>query len=176
MDCGKHIKAARIAAGLTQAQLAAKCDIATITIRQYESGKRQPRYEQLECLADALDVPLEVLLGIGESVRVDGAAIAADVINRAGLTLVGDDGNVIHQGDGKPWKKVFPPPTPKERIDAAFERLNDDGQEKAAESVEIIAGNPLYQRTPAPETPPAPPEGTDTAPLPDAPQQPQEGK
>lgn len=47
------------------------------------------------------------------------------------------------------------------RLDAAYEKLNDVGQEKAAEAVEIIAGNPDYQR--AKSTPPAR-EGKDTTP------------
>ena len=111
-----------------------------------------------------------------------GAAIAVDIIKKAGLTVKDKDGNVIHQGDGKPWVKAFPPPTPKERIDAAFGQLNEDGQEKAAESIEIIAGNPKFQRhapTDAPESAQATQKGTEDttetekAPT-DAPQRPQE--
>lgn len=69
IDIGYNIKSARNAAGLTQEELARQCGVATITIRQYESGKREPKYDTLERLADALDVPLEVLLGIGDSVK-----------------------------------------------------------------------------------------------------------
>ena len=71
IDIGHNIKSARNAAGLTQEELARKCGVATITIRQYESGKREPKYDTLERLADALDVPLEVLLGIGDSVKTE---------------------------------------------------------------------------------------------------------
>ena len=56
MGYGQNIKAARKMAGLTQAQLAKKCGIATITIRQYESEKREPRLAQLECIAKALGI------------------------------------------------------------------------------------------------------------------------
>ena len=49
----------------------------------------------------------------------------------------------------------------------AFLKLNDDGQKKAVESVEIIAGNPKYQRT-APqeggESPPPARKGNDDTP------------
>lgn len=71
IDIGYNIKSARNAAGLTQEELARQCGVATITIRQYESGKREPKYDTLERLADALDVPLEVLLGIGDSVKTE---------------------------------------------------------------------------------------------------------
>ena len=69
MDIGQRIKAARKAIGLTQDQLAQKSGVATITIRQYETGKRQPRLEQLQKIADALDVSISYLLGI---VDIDG--------------------------------------------------------------------------------------------------------
>lgn len=63
MNIGKNIKDARRNAGLTQEQLAKKCNLATITIRQYELGKREPKLEQLSSLASALDVHVLDLLG-----------------------------------------------------------------------------------------------------------------
>lgn len=66
MDIGQRIKAARKAIGLTQDQLAQKSGVATITIRQYETGKRQPRIEQLQAIADALNISLDDLLNIGK--------------------------------------------------------------------------------------------------------------
>lgn len=64
MTTGERIQAARKKAGLTQEQLAQKIDSATITIRQYESGKREPRIEQLRKIASALEVSLLYLLGV----------------------------------------------------------------------------------------------------------------
>ncbi len=61
---GERIKAARKAAGLTQEQLASKCGLATITIRQYESGKRQPRLAQIKDLAMATGTTVQKLLDI----------------------------------------------------------------------------------------------------------------
>lgn len=63
MDIGANIKLARKNAGLTQEQLAKKCNLATITIRQYELGKREPKMEQLSALASALNVHVLELLG-----------------------------------------------------------------------------------------------------------------
>lgn len=59
---GERIKQARKAAKLTQAQLAEKSGTATITIHQYESGKRKPRTEQLQAIAAALGVSVDSLL------------------------------------------------------------------------------------------------------------------
>lgn len=73
-----------------------------------------------------------------------GDWIAADIIKRAGLTVTDADGNVIAQGDGQPWLKV--PLTPKDRVDAAFERLSPEGQRAAAERLEELALLEKYQK------------------------------
>lgn len=62
MDIGKSIKKYRLAAGLTQKELAQKCGYATGTIQQYELGKRFPRAPQLSELAEALNIPISSLL------------------------------------------------------------------------------------------------------------------
>ena len=58
MDIGTLIKQKRKAAGLTQEALAQKIGCATITIRQYESGKREPSVIVLGKLANALGVDI----------------------------------------------------------------------------------------------------------------------
>ena len=58
MDIGALIKQKRKAAGLTQEALAQKIGCATITIRQYESGKREPSVIVLGKLANALGVDI----------------------------------------------------------------------------------------------------------------------
>ena len=70
MGFAQNIKNARNRAGMTQAELAKKCGIATITIRQYESGKREPRMEQLSRIASALG------LSVGDLVAQDPAGIS----------------------------------------------------------------------------------------------------
>lgn len=66
MTIGERIRSARKSAGLTQVQLAEKSGVASISIHQYESGKRQPRIEQLQAIADALNISLDDLLNIGK--------------------------------------------------------------------------------------------------------------
>ena len=63
MAFGKHIQAARKNAGLTQAQLAKVCGVATITIQQYERDKREPSFEMLSKIASTLSIPLWQLMG-----------------------------------------------------------------------------------------------------------------
>ena len=59
---GELIRTARKHAGLTQKELAEKSGVAKITIQQYEAGKRQPRLDQLEMLADAMKMDIGELL------------------------------------------------------------------------------------------------------------------
>lgn len=58
MTTGQIMQAIRKEKGYTQKQLAEKCGLATGTIQQYELNKREPRREQLQKIATALDVPL----------------------------------------------------------------------------------------------------------------------
>ena len=102
---------------MTQAQLAEKAGVAAITIQQYELGKRQPRLAQFQAIASALGVPVQDLIS-------DWEAVDKEEFKR-----------VFIYGEGI-----------KDRIDAALDRLNDEGQEKAAERVEELTEIPKYQR------------------------------
>lgn len=57
MTIGELIKGWRKEKGLTQKQLSEKTGIATITIQQYEGGKRVPKAEFLARIAQALEIP-----------------------------------------------------------------------------------------------------------------------
>lgn len=73
MTIGKRIQAVRKKRGLTQKELAAKLGLATGSIQQYELDKRQPRLEQLQNIANALEVPLSELTG--EQTETIGSAL-----------------------------------------------------------------------------------------------------
>ena len=66
MTIGERIKDARKASGFTQEQLAKMCGLATVTIRQYESNKRRPGYEQLRLIADETKTTLSFYLSSSE--------------------------------------------------------------------------------------------------------------
>ncbi|MDE6911086.1 MAG: helix-turn-helix domain-containing protein, partial [Lachnospiraceae bacterium] len=61
MTLGEKIQTYRKNKGLTQRELAEKCHLATGTIQQYELGKRKPKIEQIQNIAEALDIPVEYL-------------------------------------------------------------------------------------------------------------------
>lgn len=62
ISIGKNIKKVRKKRGLTQKELAEKCGLAIITIRQYETEKREPNSTNIFKIADALNVPAIVFV------------------------------------------------------------------------------------------------------------------
>lgn len=73
MTTGQLIKAARKQAGLTQMELAEKLGIPYQSVGQWERDVRNPKYESLRRIADALNTSVSYLLG------QDGARVAPNV-------------------------------------------------------------------------------------------------
>lgn len=68
MIIGERIKSARQAAGMTQKELASRLGLATRTVQQYELGKRTPRIDQLQNIANALGVTMSELMGLVDNI------------------------------------------------------------------------------------------------------------
>lgn len=65
MTFGGRIKAARIAKGLTQEQLARMIGVASSTVTGYEKGDREPDVAKIKKLINCLGITSEYLLGVG---------------------------------------------------------------------------------------------------------------
>jgi transcriptional regulator with XRE-family HTH domain len=85
MDFAQRLKKARMAAGLTQVELAEKLGVTSRSIQHYELGQRMPRkFETVEKLAEILNVEVndlfdtKTLLLIGAQEK-GGAKSARDV-------------------------------------------------------------------------------------------------
>lgn len=128
MTVGDRIKAARKKANLTQAQLAEKCGTATITIRQYEAGKREPKLEQLAKISYALGVPVGELLGLED---MGGGLWGHEA----------DDSTVM-----KLAQNIKAHMAPKAKLNAAFDQLNNEGQGVAVQRVEELTEIPRYRK------------------------------
>lgn len=63
MTIGENIKEIRKEKRLTQKQLGDKCNINESNIRKYENGKQNPKFETLQKIADALEVPIQQIYG-----------------------------------------------------------------------------------------------------------------
>lgn len=112
MAIGEQIKTLRKKMGYTQKQLAEKCGMAEITIRQYELNKREPRQETIEKIATALRV---------DPFSLYSFEMASDVLEKR-----------INQKEIKLLDN--------------YRQLNDNGQDKAIEQVELLTKIPEYQK------------------------------
>lgn len=68
---GDKIKQIRKQAGLTQKELAEQLGTTQQNLAQYESGKRNPKIETIEKIANALDVPVSYLIGNKEKTIIE---------------------------------------------------------------------------------------------------------
>lgn len=66
MTTGERIKLARKEAGLTQKELGKRLGITYQTVAQWENDLRNPKYDTLKRIADALNIHIFDLIGIGE--------------------------------------------------------------------------------------------------------------
>ena len=62
MNTGEIIKYFRLARNMTQEQLAQDAEISFITLRKYEANERNPKYEQLSKIADALGISVNLFM------------------------------------------------------------------------------------------------------------------
>lgn len=146
------IRKARRAAGITQEELAKQLEINRATVSKYESGAIDLSLGQLQKIAKILNT------AVYEMVNPDWKAI---------------DISDSFASDRQIMEKFERDNDQKAQLEAAYNRLNADGQRIAAAAVEVIAEVPRYRREEAPE--PGPP--TPDTPLPaDAPEGPETGK
>ena len=69
IDVGKMISKVRKDRGYSQQQLADKLNLSKQAVSNYEMGKREPDYVTLEAIADALNVPMTMLISPEEQER-----------------------------------------------------------------------------------------------------------
>lgn len=136
MSVGDHIKNARKSAGMTQKELAEKCGAAEITIRQYESNKREPRNEQLMKIARILNVELYDLLGYTapeqkEHVQKARSQVLQDRMAEQEKKIVSLETQITRS---------------QETVLQYMESLNGSGQAEAIRLVELLTKIPEYKK------------------------------
>lgn len=140
MPTGSKIKEIRQQKGLTQKQLSEKCGMYESQIRKYENGNANPKLETLKKIADALEVPLDDLLGYDE------------VFNNSPVYRAFRRNNYLDSPLFQDYKKHFLTngidwePIDIEMI-KNFKLLNEIGQTKAIEQIEMLTKIPEYKKT-----------------------------
>lgn len=146
----ERIKAVRKGSGLTQEVLARELGIATITLRQYESGRREPSLPMIIKIADATGVvPIDLIVPSDHRKFVEKAESGElfkerfKTLDDSGFIDLGSD-TFVTASDGT-FIKV-----PTETLEAAllvsFSNLNDDGKEIALERIIELTEIPKYKK------------------------------
>ena len=140
---GERIKKARIKSGLTQRELAEQCGLSTGTIQQYELNKRTPKNRDiLNTIANVLNVSAIYLdFGIDAlnthnntmNIKNELAQDFTTMLSTLKETLLENNAANIFSDD------------PAEDLLYNFWLLNEKGQEKAIEQVELLTQIPSYQ-------------------------------
>ena len=131
MSLGSDLKNARLKAGLTQKELANQAGLSEITIRQYEADKRQPRLETLKHISNILKVT--DFLNKKFYIQADYSVEYKEIKDWISKYLQG-------QTEENRWSLEL-------TLLENYRKLNNEGQDKAREQVEMLTKIPEYQRT-----------------------------
>lgn len=161
---------------LTQKQFAAKVGIGTATLQRYESGERSPNIETLRKITTALSIELSDLIPVDYPFKDNNLAKYREEMNLTAeelaekidmkkdqymryetgelpmLTEYWDEIEVLYKEiTGKELETQYNRPSfekPSREADLLhhFNKLNEPGQDKAVESVELLTKIPEYKK------------------------------
>lgn len=141
---GENIKRIRKKKGLTQKQLGDLCNppMADSAIRRYEIGKANPKIETIQKIADALEVPRNLLFENLDSTE-KSELVKLDLINLIkSLNLEVSD----ITDKKKVEASVFQAAQKKNHYIKLYDCLTANGQDKAIEQVELLTKIPEYRK------------------------------
>ena len=69
MTIGEKVREQRKAAGLTMAELGKRIGVTAAAISRYELGQRELTIDTLQSIADALDIHIFDIVGIGDKMK-----------------------------------------------------------------------------------------------------------
>lgn len=124
---GEMIRKYRIEKGMTQKKLGELCGIADSNIRKYETGKQTPKINTLQRIADALKVSIYNLMEFDEDYSASDKKRAIKYLKQLEAGI-----NHIEMSDFIMTGLMY--------------QLNDKGQDKAIEQVELLTKIPEYRK------------------------------
>jgi len=86
MSIGSTLKSCRKLRKLTQAALSDKTDLSESYISLIEKGKREPSISNLELIANALDIPLSLIILLSTS-QMDNKELSTDLLDELTKTI-----------------------------------------------------------------------------------------
>lgn len=124
MTVGEKIKSARKKAGLTQKQLGERLGITFQSVAQWETGKRIPKIETLQKIADALCIDVHYFTEENAEIYEDGVVILLD------SSLTNDERERVHLNPNNRLRTLL----------SLYDKLNSVGQDSLVRyAMELIA-------------------------------------
>lgn len=155
MTIGENIKRIRAEKRITQKQLADALGVSQAMVAQYESDKRNPKMETIKKIADALEVSIDELCD-SKATMINVfrgnclPQISHDVIPDSSsdfLRMMCDE--IIKDSTDEEIREYFSYCSttykPKE-IFLLLNQLNEMGQDKALEQIELLSKIPEYRK------------------------------
>lgn len=179
-DIATQIKQLRLNAKMTQKELAARLGVSQNAVFNWENGKREPNAETIEKIAFIFDVLPEQIMGWDREYAEIGAKIDAiteiadearrgervltDEQARRALSFVADlmrkELDLEHKIDNS--RKTFNLLRNDNELLNLFHTLNETGQNRAIDQIELLTKIPEYRKEPEPDEPPQGPDDSDT--------------
>ena len=132
-DFAKNLREAREAKGLSQSELARKAGLTRGTVSRYESATRtRPAIPIVKVLAEVLKVPWWELVGLPVE-EIDGQKHVRRLDYEEKMLAN------YEKFHGQEAQR-------REALLSHYDRLNDDGQEKAVERVQELTEIPRYRK------------------------------
>lgn len=145
MGFSENLKRIRIENGLSQQELAKRAGVSQTAIYQWEKGSRTPKIDAIAKLADALNVqPVNLFM-----IKEDGKDIID--LNIFGMTGndIGKYLNVIlpeYMEECRKERELYASIDNKNAMSEKMDLLNEAGQARALEQVELLTKIPEYRK------------------------------
>lgn len=140
MTTGQRIKAARKAAGMTQKELGEKIGVSYQGIAQWENDLRNPKFETLQRIADALNVKVESLdsrfFPSLDLYDFFGEGPSPETSHLPVFTMKDSNGEFIRVSMETAAGELL----------YSFSSLNEIGQQEAVRRINELSEIPKYQR------------------------------
>jgi len=144
MTFGEELKAARKKVGMTQEEVAHQVQTTKTAISRYEKNQRLPRSDIFTRLCIVLDIDADKMVNLATLADFTAPQLSASIHNL--LDWKFEEIEPLKKSDRDNNELNIVNNSHKKRIDYAFGRLNEDGQEIAAQRIEELAEIPKYQK------------------------------
>ena len=139
MTIAERIKTARKAAGLTQNELGERMSVSGAAIGQYESGKRVPKVDTLQRIANALDIPITDLVNSPLLQKIDSYNPDTDQKKQI-KDMIKEVAVTIQEKRDAIYRRTI-----KTKLNEDLDKLNDTGLTEAGKRVEELTQIEKYQ-------------------------------